>query len=140
MIRVPVDQLDVGGTGGPDLTPMLDILFILLVFFLLTAGAVFQALDLTLPETVTDDLRPPTAETPLVLEIRADGYAVDGEAMASFDILTAKLSTKIDAAPEREVVIAGDKDASIQRLLRVLNHLRTEGVEAANILMKKELQ
>lgn len=119
---------------------MLDILFILLVFFLLTAGAVFQAMDLTLPETVAEDLHPPLAEAPLILEIRSTGYAVDGEAMASFDTLMVKLAAAIRAAPAREIVVAGDKDASIQRLLRLLNHLRTEGVEAANILMKKELQ
>lgn len=138
MIRAPIHHIDAGEGGGPDLTPMLDILFILLVFFLLTAGAVFQALDLNLPETVAEDLQPPQAEEPLVLEIRDAGYAINGDAVTSFDALAAKLSAAVQRAPDREIVVAGDKDASIERLLRLLNHLRAEGVEAANILMKKE--
>ena len=37
-----------------------------------------------------------------------------------------------------EFVIAGDRDVSIDALLKVLTYLRSQNVEAANILMRKE--
>jgi biopolymer transport protein ExbD len=64
---------------APDLTPMLDILFILLVFFILTAGAVFQSLELTLPENVSEELELAHEPKHIMLEIRPQNYALDGE-------------------------------------------------------------
>ena len=41
----------------PDLTPMLDILFILLIFFMLAVGQVFQTMDLTLPKSTAQEIQ-----------------------------------------------------------------------------------
>ena len=41
---------------APDLTPMLDILFILLVFFLLTVGTVLRSLDMQLTAAGEEEL------------------------------------------------------------------------------------
>ena len=70
---------------APDLTPMLDILFILLLFFMLTAGAVFQSLNLTLPSSVAEDLT--LAHTPdhILLEIRTGSFALDGREIKGFE-------------------------------------------------------
>ena len=49
-------QFSSGDTLSPDLTPMLDILFIMLVFFMLTTGIVLQSLELELPSAVKEEL------------------------------------------------------------------------------------
>jgi biopolymer transport protein ExbD len=123
---------------APDLTPMLDILFILLVFFMLTAGAVFQSLDLTLPSNVAEKL--PVMDEPkhIMVEIRKNGYAVDGKAIANFAALQQQLPAIIAARPEHELIIASDKTIPIERLLHVLTYLQAQGIAAANILMQSE--
>lgn len=122
----------------PDLTPMLDILFILLVFFMLSAGAVFQSLDLTLPSSVTEELAVVNEPKHIMLEIRAHDYAVDGQAIINFEQLQQSIAKTVKQKPEHEVIIAGDKDISIERLLKVLTHLQSQGIQTANILMQKE--
>lgn len=125
---------------APDLTPMLDILFILLVFFMLTAGAVFQSLDLTLPSSVAEEL--PTVNEPkhVMLEIKQDGYAIDGKSFQTFEQLKQAVPEAIQAKKEHELIIASDKDIPIEQLLKVLTYLQSQGIQAANILMKNEVK
>ncbi|USG59541.1 biopolymer transporter ExbD [Sneathiella marina] len=123
---------------APDLTPMLDILFILLVFFLLTAGAVFQSLDLKLPSSVEDEINLVNAPQHIMLEIRSDSYAVDGEMINSFEGLKDTLKSTFLDKPDHELIVASDKRIAIEKLLEVLTYLQSQGIEAANILMRKE--
>lgn len=123
---------------APDLTPMLDILFILLVFFMITAGAVFQSLDLTLPSSVAEELSIINEPKHIMLEITNSGYTLDGEAIADFSALKASLPQVIDAKQGHELIIAGDKSIPIEQLLNVLTYLQSQGIQAANILMKHE--
>lgn len=122
----------------PDLTPMLDILFILLVFFMLSAGAVFQSLDLTLPSSVAEALTAMNESKHIMLEIRTHDYTVDGQTFVDFEQLQQTIAKTVQQKPEHEVIIAGDKDISIERLLKVLTHLQSQGIQTANILMQKE--
>lgn len=138
MIKVEQSEGDALSDFTPDLTPMLDILFILLVFFILTAGAVFQSLELTLPENVSEELELAHEPKHIMLEIRPNGYALDGDFIESLDALKRKVTLAVRAEPEFEIVVAGDKDASISRLLNVLTYLQSQGIEAANILMQKD--
>ncbi len=120
---------------APDLTPMLDILFILLVFFMLTAGAVFQTLNLELPSAGKSEAALPRNAAQLVLEIRPRGYAINGEAIADFEALKLAMAT---AGGKKEVVVAADRGIAIERLLKVLVEARSSGFVTADILMKNE--
>ena len=121
---------------APDLTPMLDILFILLVFFMLTAGAVFQSLDLKLPSSVSKELPLVSAPKQIMLEIHEHGYVIDGKAVGDFEQLRLTVPGIIKQKPGHELVIAGDKSAPIQQLLEVLTYLQSQGIKTANILMR----
>lgn len=121
-----------------DLTPMLDILFILLVFFMLTAGAVFQSLSLTLPSSVAEELSLISEPKHIMLEIRQEGYAIDNKQMQSFNELKLAIPEIVKQKKGYELIVAGDKSIPIERLLKVLTYLQSQGIEAANILMQKE--
>ena len=123
---------------APDLTPLLDILFILLVFFMLSAGVALQSLDITLPSSVADSLSPLNQSAHILLEIKEQAYVLDGEKINDFRQLETAISGLTLARPSDEIIIAGDRRLSIDRLLKVLTYLRSQGIEAANILMEEE--
>ena len=123
---------------APDLTPMLDILFILLVFFLLTVGTVFRSLDLKLPSGVEEELTLINEPRHIMLEIREGSYALDGVPLDSFQKLKSALKDTLAAKPGHELIVAGDRRIPIEDLLKVLTYLQSQGIEAANILMQKE--
>jgi len=63
MIEIPASKRgNIVSDLMPDLTPLLDVMFMLIVFFLLTANAVPYALDVNLPqddEAVTQAVEDP---------------------------------------------------------------------------------
>ncbi len=76
-----------------DLTPILDILFILLVFFMLTAGAVLQAINIDLPASGNDAIEVIDEPKHILLEINAGGYTLDSDSAANFAELQALIPT-----------------------------------------------
>ncbi len=121
-----------------DLTTLLDIMFILLVFFILTAGASYRMLDLTLPSAVTEETEAAKASKHIFLEIKAEGYTLDGVSIKTLPNLKAKLPTHLQKNAGKELVIAGDRSTSLERLLSLLTFLESKGIQAANILMQRE--
>ncbi|MCY4504931.1 MAG: biopolymer transporter ExbD [Hyphomicrobiales bacterium] len=140
MIRLPSHDPHDGMLRdlAPDLTPMLDILFILLVFFMLTAGVVLQALDVRLPAVADDAPLLRTSPQQVVLELHPDFYVLNGARVQDFAALRAALASLQLVESERDLIIAGDERVAMGRLLQLLTHLRAEGIESTNIVMRKE--
>jgi biopolymer transport protein ExbD len=130
------------GTGleelGPDLTPLLDILFILLVFFILTANTVEHALELALPDEGAEQAEPlvDPSTVHIALYARDQAWAVNGEPIGQWDRVEAAVLAAHGQRPDAEIVIAGDRRAPIERLLQVLAFLKEQGLTAAQILME----
>ena len=118
----------------PDLSPLIDILFILIVFFLLSIAPQVSTLDLQLP---AGDYAAPADDKPqLLLEITSSHYAVNGQRMTTLDEMKAALLRAVRKRPDLPVVLAADRRLSVQKLLPVLSALRAQGVVAASIVMR----
>ncbi len=121
----------------PDLTPLLDVMFMLIVFFILTANAAPYALVVNLPEDPEEVTR--AIEDPDMLSIT---LLPDDEGWKINDALfenetTFKTELKAKAGDDTKIVIIGDKDVSMQKLLSVMAFLRKHEIEAADIVMKR---
>ena len=134
----PSDQLSLLHELAPDLTPLLDIVFILLVFFMLSAGVALQSLDIQLPSSVVQTQSPLPPSPHVVLEIQRHRYVLGGRKMSTFNELKEAVSAAVAVQPGREFVIAGDREIAIGRLLQVLTYLQSQGIVSANILMQEE--
>ena len=123
---------------APDLAPLLDTFFILLVFFMLTAGDVARSLRIELPAAVSQAAAPPPGEKRIVLEIGESAFAIDGEHVADFDALTVAIAQRMRSGDDSELIIASDRRATVETLLKVLTWLQSQDAEIANILMRQE--
>lgn len=124
----------------PDMTAMLDILFMLLVFFILTSGATFKSLQLTLPSTEDDALAVAKEQNSLLLRIKADEFMLDKTSFDDLADLTGLLEERIAKDPKFDLVVACDKEVPVQRFLDALALLMAKKITIANILMKPEPQ
>ncbi len=129
---------DILADQTPDLTSLLDILFILLVFFILTAGAVFQSIELTLPSSVDEETELVNEPNQILLEVRTVGYALDSKQLSDFDAFRKAIIEAVQNMPDHEIIVAGDKNTSLEKLLKVITFLQSQGIQTANILMQKE--
>jgi len=138
MIRLPSEREGSGlGDLVADLTPMLDVLFILLVFFVLTANSAQIVLDLKLPQDAAAAAKAPPEKRVVVAVHAADrGWTVDGTPHADWDEASAAIDAAHAANPDAKMVVAGDRDATVDLFLKTLSHLRSLGLTETDILME----
>ena len=119
-----------------EVVPMIDIMMFLLVFFVVISVRMIAGtgVEMDLPGSSTlRDLKPSTITVGVTKagEIVLDGKTVSPQALQ--DRLTALKRDK-----PVEVVLAGDKDASLQVLLKVMDSVRAAGITTVGIAAKAE--
>ena len=139
MIEIPASQRgNIVTDLMPDLTPLLDVMFMLIVFFLLTAKAVPYALDVNLPkdaEEVTQAVEDPDMLSVTLLP-SDNGWKINETLYQTEQEF--KVALKAAALGNKKVIIIGDKDVSMQKLLTVMAFLRKHNIEAADIVMEQQ--
>lgn len=141
MIRIPDSEREgILGDLLPDLTPLLDVMFMLIVFLILTANAVPFAVDVELP---SDDLAVSKAvdkdkTITLTLLPEAQGWKLDGTAYAEESDMQKALLTAYEKDKTQRIIIAGEKSVSMQKLLNAITFLRKHSIQTADILVKPQ--
>ncbi len=109
----------------PSLTPMIDVVFLLLVFFMLASQfGIDQIIRLPLAGSSSNaEYKGP----PRLVTVRGDGVSLNGILM-SLEALALELVTLSDA-PTDTIVLRGKADATTQEILDVLTHLKSAGFE-----------
>ena len=109
-----------------DITPMLDVVFIMLIFFIVTATFIKESgIDVNKPSAVTASQRP-NASILLAInekdEVWLDRKLIDPRAIkANINRLRAE-------NPEGEVVVQADENATSEMLLKVVDALKEAGI------------
>lgn len=109
-----------------DLTPMIDMVFILLIFFLVTASfSKMSAVDIERPSGSTNDLQ---GSISLIISIDAqNGVWLEGDPV---DIRKLRSRVKtLSRGEHTSVVLNADRSVSTGRLIEVLDQVRLAGVD-----------
>ena len=122
-----------------EIIPMIDVMMFLLVFFVLISLNVIPALGLKVALPVS---RQATLQTPpkkLLVGIPAQGpFMVDGASVSDVAALTDKLRQIQAATPEGvAVIVQGDEQAALQRLVEVMDTLKQLHIDAMTISAKR---
>ena len=124
------------GARIPNLTPLIDIVFLLLVFFLLTAHFVKdETLPVDLPEAVSGE----AGDTKELLEIVLDGenhLFVDGRAVAAEKLAPTIRKALTDRA-SKQVRLRGDRHAEMARVVMVMDAARRAGASGLDIVTQR---
>lgn len=120
-----------------NLTPLIDIVFLLLVFFLLTAHFIEdQALIVDLP----DASNAPAAadfEKVVMVTIGPQGEVLVNSHLATDDILVDFLREALDRTEERAVRVRGDHESDLGVAVKVLDAAEAAGAKSVDILTEK---
>ena len=119
---------------SPNLVPLINIVFLLLIFFMLT-GTLKRSdiFDISPPESLTGA----DAEAPeLVLLISKSNKLALNNQNIEFSELNTKLLNIIQEYPIQEVLIKADGKANSGTLSKVINVMREAGIKRAAIVTK----
>ncbi|WP_369163157.1 ExbD/TolR family protein [Candidatus Thiodiazotropha sp. LNASS1] len=119
-----------------NLTPLIDIVFLLLVFFMLTAHFIEdEAIDIQLP--VAESSQPSVDDDTVEVALLPNGeLLVDGRA-ATLDNLEDTLRGALHAPNKRYVRLKGDQAAAFGAGVKVIDAARSAGAESLDILTEK---
>lgn len=118
-------------TGEIDLTPMLDVVFILLIFFIVTSVFVTEAgIDVNKPDASTAESR---SQDLILIAVSGDGQIwIDGEQIDA-RFVRSRFERRLAETPNASVVIQGDEAAENQHVLRILEAARDANIASVSI-------
>ena len=124
--------------GQPNLTPLIDVVFMLIVFLLLTANAAQFVVTVDLPQASSAT---PSESQPLLLQPPMEergSWVLDGQTFENADLLCPVLKKAVAENQERVLVIAIDASASSQRLIDAMDVATEAGATAVEISTKSQ--
>ncbi|MBD1391323.1 biopolymer transporter ExbD [Neiella sp. HB171785] len=121
-----------------ELTPLIDIVFIVVVFLLLTANARLLSLPVDIP--TTDQAAPASANhhsLTLAIQPNSPMFAINQQGYESWAAFEQALSPLL-ANADQQVTIAADRNADVEPLLKLLALLNQQQITNTQILMEQQ--
>src|SRR5262245_51712487 len=109
-----------------NVTPLVDIMLVLLIIFMLTAHLIArQALQIELPRASQSTTLPPLT---LTISLKADGALYLNDQPVTAQALRDAIKAAVARDPKTQAVVAGDKRVSHGRIVWVLDTVRSLGI------------
>ena len=122
-----------GGGSGPmaeiNVTPMVDVMLVLLVIFMVTAPLMQQGVKVDLPNTDAPPMKTSTEER-LVLTLTKDGKAYLGKTEVPVDRLTDLLSTNEKLKLDKELYLHADQELPYGLVVQVMAAAKAGGADS----------
>ena len=118
-----------------NVTPLVDVMLVLLVIFMVTAPIIQQGVEVTLPSVKAEAL--PGKEEQFVVSITKDSQIYLNDARLSADELSVKLKAIGQERPDREVFIRADDQVPYGEVIKTMAAIKAAGIE--NVGMVTEM-
>ncbi len=135
--------MDLGGAKGGiksdiNVTPMADVMLVLLIIMMIVAPMLQKGVDVRLPEAGNTVDKPET-QNQTVLAITADKrFYVNGIQVSENDLL-ARIQGALEEQKERIVLIKADTDAQYSTVMTVMDRLREVQIEDIGLITERKL-
>ncbi|HZO81354.1 MAG TPA: protein TolR [Candidatus Binataceae bacterium] len=118
-----------------NVTPLVDVMLVLLVIFMVTAPIIQQGVEVNVPRIKAAAL--PGKEQQFVVSITRSQDVYLNDARLTLDQLTEKLQAISGERPDRQVFVRADEDVPYGAVIRTMAAIRAAGIE--NVGMVTEM-
>jgi biopolymer transport protein ExbD len=130
--------MDVGGTqGGPksdiNVTPLVDVMLVLLIIMMLVAPMLQKGVDVKLPEAGNTVDKPENQEQTVVAVDSANRFWVNGVQVAKHEFAD-RVKATLEDRSDRVVLIKGDQDASYGAIMEAMDYLHEAQIEDIGLI------
>lgn len=132
--------MSTGGGGGltnePNVTPMIDVLLVLLIIFMIVVPLSRKAIDIQLPDPTP---APKTLTQPdqIVLEVLPNSQFAINKQPVTKDQLSGRLKEIYGPRPEKIIFIKGDSAVKFQDVVWAMDIARGAGVKVIGVPPKE---
>ena len=131
------DSSDRGTMSQINVTPLVDVMLVLLVIFMVTAPMMQQGVQVNLPKAETKTL--PAPEESVVVSIEKSGRIFINSTEIPAGDLRAKLSEMFAARTKKEVFLKADKDVPYGDVVRSMAEIKGAGIERLGMVTEPAL-
>jgi biopolymer transport protein TolR len=128
-----------GGRRAPmaeiNVTPLVDVMLVLLIIFMVTAPLLVTGVPVELPESRANALD--QKDEPIEIAIDKDGVTfIDGTEVGPADLPARleEIAAAQDANPPRQIMLRGDTAISYGQMMRVMGELNRAGLNSVSLV------
>jgi biopolymer transport protein TolR len=118
-----------------NVTPLVDVMLVLLVIFMVTAPMIQQGVEVSVPRVKASAL--PGKEEQFVVSITRNQEVYLNDARLGLDQLTEKLQAIATVRPDREVFVRADEEVPYGAVIKTMAAIKAAGIE--NVGMVTEM-
>ena len=130
-------------SGGPmseiNVTPLVDVMLVLLIIFMITAPLMSHKIKVELPQANLDNRSekiPPAP--PVTVTIKEDGTIYWNDAPITKELLESQLSVEAQKTPQPAVNLRGDKTTKYRSIREVVDMAQAQGIRKVGYVATKE--
>jgi biopolymer transport protein ExbD len=122
-----------------NVTPLLDLAFVLLIIFMITTPLMENSMDLIVPSSSTAKSEVNPAQVQTISVDRNDIIKLNEQVISPVD-LESRLASLKQEKPNLAVVVRPDKDLPVQNFVRVMDLLHRAGISKVGVMTRPEDQ
>ncbi|HEU4403442.1 MAG TPA: biopolymer transporter ExbD [Candidatus Polarisedimenticolia bacterium] len=125
-----------GGRFGPSLsdinvTPLVDVILVLLIIFMVTAPMMTRGIDVRLPKTESGS---DATEERLVVSVDRDNTVYLNDRPVNLHLLTDRLKTEMERTGQEFVFLRADQEVSYGRIMLVMDQIKKAGADRVGMV------
>jgi len=115
-----------------NVTPLVDVMLVLLVVFMVTAPLLTVGVPVDLPQTQAPPINEP--KEPTVITVNKEGLLYIQDSVVPMDTLVAKLQAITGSNPDAVLYVRGDKDINYGKVLEVRSLISNAGFHKVSLV------
>ncbi len=120
-----------------NITPLVDVMLVLLIIFMITAPMLHQGIEVALPQADAEPL-PMRVDDPLVLSVNRDGLVYIQDEPIHPSQLIERLQPLIEARGDDTVFLKGDRELAYGVVMEVLDILHDGGIQHVGMVTERK--
>lgn len=109
-----------------NVTPLVDVMLVLLIIFMVTAPMMQQGIDIDLPETAASGME--TSDEPFILAIQANNKLYVAKEEVQLQGLRTKLKAIFKTRKNKQIYLKADKSVNYELVAKTLAEIRAAGI------------